>query len=261
MQKQASSRLGGRSWGEGVRAKLTFANVTATIALFVALGGVGYAAGVINGSEIRERSIPADRIGRNVLTGTEIRESSLATVRRATSAASATRATTATSAARADTAASADRAGDANTLDGIDSTGFFRGSLITGRGEIRPGVAPATIADFPGMGRLQFAVTTAGTGDCLVQGPVPTTSLTYVNTTTSPQEVYDEVTATAVPVNSFTSLGGNGQRVGMGAGKGPDGAIRMIVRNAAGKTLTLFAHWHVDLLGSCKAVAEGVVTS
>jgi hypothetical protein len=51
--------------------------VVALIALFVALGGSGYAAVKINGSQIEDRSIDGNKIKRDTVTGTEVRESKL----------------------------------------------------------------------------------------------------------------------------------------------------------------------------------------
>ncbi len=48
---------------------LSFANVVAVLALFVALGGVGYAAKKINGKSIANNSIPAKKLKKSVLTG------------------------------------------------------------------------------------------------------------------------------------------------------------------------------------------------
>lgn len=67
---------------------LSFSNVVACLALFVALGGTVYAAGKINGKQIKRGSLPANRIkpkslgGRQVkpgsLTGSQIKPNSLA---------------------------------------------------------------------------------------------------------------------------------------------------------------------------------------
>jgi hypothetical protein len=119
---------------------LSYANVMASIAVFVALGGVGYAATSINGNDINKRTVGANKlkngtltskqIKQNALTGSVIEESSLGTVPSAQTAVSATTAasaTTAGTAATAEHALSADRAteattaGDANTLDGLTS--------------------------------------------------------------------------------------------------------------------------------------------
>jgi hypothetical protein len=52
----------------------------ALLALFVALGGTGYAAAKINGRDIRNRSIPGTKLQRNTLSGAQIRESRLGKV-------------------------------------------------------------------------------------------------------------------------------------------------------------------------------------
>jgi hypothetical protein len=66
---------------------LTFSNVVACLALFVALGGSVYAAGKISGKQIKKSSlpgnrikpktVPANRIKPNVLTGKQINEKTL----------------------------------------------------------------------------------------------------------------------------------------------------------------------------------------
>ena len=53
--------------------RLTYANVTATLALFLALGGVAAAGTLINGSSIMPRSLPANRLKLHSLTAAEIR--------------------------------------------------------------------------------------------------------------------------------------------------------------------------------------------
>jgi hypothetical protein len=42
-----------------IRSHLTYANVLATLAMFVLLGGAAFAAAKISGSDIQNRSIPA----------------------------------------------------------------------------------------------------------------------------------------------------------------------------------------------------------
>ncbi len=71
---------------ERLRARLTYANVMATLAVFIALGGSSYAAVTISGSTIKKRSIAGTKLKRNTLTGAQIRESRLARVPRAKSA-------------------------------------------------------------------------------------------------------------------------------------------------------------------------------
>jgi hypothetical protein len=72
---------------------LSYANVTATLALFIALGGSSYAAleltgrdvrnNSLTGKDIRNRSLTGRDIARNSVTGRQIRESRLGTVRNA----------------------------------------------------------------------------------------------------------------------------------------------------------------------------------
>jgi hypothetical protein len=60
-----------------MRARLTYANVVSTLCLFILLGGGAYAAGTIDGADLKARSVPATKIKRDALTGAEIKESTL----------------------------------------------------------------------------------------------------------------------------------------------------------------------------------------
>ena len=62
------------------RPSLSYANVMATVAVFLALGGAGYAAVSINGKDIKNRTISAQKVRKHTLTGTEIKLSKLGTV-------------------------------------------------------------------------------------------------------------------------------------------------------------------------------------
>jgi hypothetical protein len=68
------------SW---IRQHLTYANVVATLALFIALGGSSYAVSKISGSQIKNRTIAGKKLKRDTLGGTRIKESRLGTVPRA----------------------------------------------------------------------------------------------------------------------------------------------------------------------------------
>ena len=70
-----------------LRPRLTYANVTATLALFIALGGSSYAALKISGREIEAHTITGKNIKRNSLGRRQIKESSLSAVPRAHNAA------------------------------------------------------------------------------------------------------------------------------------------------------------------------------
>jgi hypothetical protein len=69
-----------------IRQHLTYANVMATAAVFIALGGSSYAAFTVTGSDIKDRSVAGKKLKRNTLTGREVREARLAKVPRARNA-------------------------------------------------------------------------------------------------------------------------------------------------------------------------------
>jgi hypothetical protein len=107
----------------------------ALLALFVALGGTGYAVTKINGSQLVNRSVPAVKVKKDVLTGNEVRESALKAV---------------------------PLAGNADKLDGRDSTSFLRGDALRA-GSANPQLTPArTFFSWPAEG---LAVTTDGDND------------------------------------------------------------------------------------------------
>lgn len=60
-----------------VRKVLTFSNVVAFIALFIALGGSVYAAGKISGAQIKPDSLPGNRIKPKSLTGKQVKPKSI----------------------------------------------------------------------------------------------------------------------------------------------------------------------------------------
>jgi len=66
-----------------IRPRLTYANVVATLALFIALGGSSYAAITITGKNVKNSSLTWRDLQRNTLGGTRIKESRLGTVPRA----------------------------------------------------------------------------------------------------------------------------------------------------------------------------------
>lgn len=66
-----------------MRQRITYANVTATLALFVALGGGAYAATAITGHDIRAHSLTARNYRANSVTGKAVKEKTLGIVPRA----------------------------------------------------------------------------------------------------------------------------------------------------------------------------------
>lgn len=81
--------------------------VISLVALFVALGGTGYAAITITGKNVKNGSLTGKDIKNNSLTGSDVKESKLGTVPRATSATTAGSATSATNATNATNATTA----------------------------------------------------------------------------------------------------------------------------------------------------------
>jgi hypothetical protein len=100
---------------------MTFANVTSLVALFVALGGVGYAAATINGGLIKNRTISASKLKKHTLTGTEINLAKLGTVPKAT---------TARNAVNAVSAGNAVNAANATNLGGTAASAYEKKSEL-----------------------------------------------------------------------------------------------------------------------------------
>jgi len=66
-----------------LRPNLTYANVMATLAVFIALGGSSYAALKVTGKDVRNRSLTYRDLKRDTLGGSRIKESRLGAVPRA----------------------------------------------------------------------------------------------------------------------------------------------------------------------------------
>ena len=71
---------------EALRRRLTYANVMATLAVFIALGGSSYAALTVTGRDVKNGSLTFRDLRRDTLAGSRIKESRLGTVRRARNA-------------------------------------------------------------------------------------------------------------------------------------------------------------------------------
>jgi hypothetical protein len=114
----------------GIRRRATYGNVTATLALFLALGGGAYAAvalpansvgprqlrtNAVTTSKIKNSAVTGAKVRRNTLTGADIRESTLGQVPSALAANSATAATNATNATNATHATTSTTASHATT--------------------------------------------------------------------------------------------------------------------------------------------------
>jgi hypothetical protein len=93
----------------------------ALLALFVALGGVGYAASQINGKKLKNRSVAAKKLKKHTFTGTEIDKSKLGVVPKAAAAGNAANANNAGHAGSADKATNADKAKNADHATSADT--------------------------------------------------------------------------------------------------------------------------------------------
>ena len=114
--------------------KLTYANVMATIAVFIALGGSAFAA-----AQLKKNSVGAKQLKRNAvttakvkpaaITGAKIKLSSLGTV------------------------PSAAHAGDASTLQGTGPDGFMRGGgqFLSARRDLNLGESEVPLLSLPGI--------------------------------------------------------------------------------------------------------------
>ena len=154
------------------RSRLSYANVVATLALFIALGGSSYAVTQITSKDVKNRSLKGGDLRKNTLTGTEVNESKLRQVpnaRRAQSALSANNATAADIAKNATTAGTADvaaLASNANALAGQGVGAFERSSRVAfGKAPVDPASSSAeqTLLSWPELG---LALTTTDQGPC-----------------------------------------------------------------------------------------------
>jgi hypothetical protein len=71
---------------KALRRRLSYANVMATLAVFIALGGSSYAALTVTGRNVRNGSLTFRDLRRDTLGGSRIKESRLGPVRRARNA-------------------------------------------------------------------------------------------------------------------------------------------------------------------------------
>jgi hypothetical protein len=159
------------------RSRLTYSNVAATLAVFIALGGTGYAAAKITSADIKNRTIQSRDVKKNALGGGVIDESKLRAVPRARTADQATSALSAATANQATSAQSAllaDVASNANALAGQGAASFEKSSRtqfgsapgspagVSGERVVLSwpamGVELTSSSDACGANELQFAV-------------------------------------------------------------------------------------------------------
>ncbi len=179
-----------------VRPWLTYANVVATLALFVALGGSAYAVSRITSKDVKNRSLRGIDVRRNTLTGKEVRESTLGVV------------PSSLSAGNASTAAAASQAANADLLGGQGPGAFEKSSRIQfGRAPTVPAdsASERTLLEWPKLGvRL---TTVQSNGGC----PGAQIGIKFINTKASGPflRVYDPSLRGNLPPNSTFSLCGS----------------------------------------------------
>jgi hypothetical protein len=150
-----------------IRGKLTYANVIATLALFLVLtGGAAYAAShlgknSVGTKQLKKNSVTSAKIKKEAVTGAKIKLSSVGKV---------------PSASRADTA------GDAGTLQGHAASAFMQGGgqFFSARRELAIGESGVLLFNLPGIGPV-FA-------DCQMGTTYPRGGFEIVNNSGSTME-------------------------------------------------------------------------
>lgn len=120
------------------RSVFTYANVMATVAVFIALGGSSYAAVKLNGKDIKKNTVAGKALKKNTLGGREINEAKLSLPKVAS----------ASSADSALTAALANRATSSEKTDGLD------GATVKGFNTAVPPTPVATVTTIYSRGGL-----------------------------------------------------------------------------------------------------------
>jgi hypothetical protein len=170
-----------------LKARLTYANVVATLALFFALGGSAYAVATIGSRDVKDRSLRGIDVQRNTLTGTEIKEGSLGQVKRSGTALTAVNAANAVNSHFANTAGTATLATNSQALDGLGSGVFERSSRTQfGSGGANP-PTPASEGLLLEWDALGVRITAPAQGGC---SPVDRITLHAVNTNASGPDLH-----------------------------------------------------------------------
>ena len=177
-----------------LRSKFTYANVMATIAVFISLGGAGYAAirlprnsvgtrqiqnGAVTGAKLKKGAVTASAIAPGAITPTAINPATLGTVPTATNAVHAT---------TADSAAKATSASNAATLGGLPASTFAPADVV--RSAIIEG---GTVVPAESVGISQSNVTSYETGVYCVGNLTPAPRTAVVANAFGPAEIFADV--------------------------------------------------------------------
>lgn len=222
------------------RPRLSYANVTATLALFIALAGGAYAAGLgkntvksrniargaVKAQDIAKNAVRTAKIGPDAVTGDKVAEATLGTVPKA-----------------ADSVNSA----NADLLDGIDSGGFVRGS---GRYRAVAGV------DAEGGGPSTPVQTNVGTLTLECRNPASVPSdFVFTNTSGTSADVWtDKVQSVITPLTTetYATVPNQGTATISVSGPAVTGGALVRFEIQAGQQVTLIEARLAAIASACK---------
>jgi hypothetical protein len=226
-----------------IRGKFSYANVVATLALFLALSGGVYAASKINGASIKKESVPGNRLKSDDVTGEQVDESSLGRVPTANKSNTADSADSASNSAalggqgpgafqqRVNGTCGSGRSVQAVNADGYVACGGDvvqgSGTLLSNRIVFTPQANAKTLLTIPGLGRLdayclatdayvEWVNDTASSIDMWAQHLTTGPDDTWISDVKGPGETWDEA----------ESDFGGGSTLSLGVGNDP-GARRV----------------------------------
>jgi hypothetical protein len=208
--------------------RLTYANVVATLALFVALGGSAYAVTKIGSKQVKNRSLKGVDVRRNTLGGKEVNEARLGPVRRAAAASQAQQAANAINAVNAGLA---NLANNSQALGGQQPAFFEKSSRTQFARASGSPANPASEGVVLQWDALGLRATAPQQGGCSTSEQL---TLRITSTRTS-----GDVLLTTDTGNTLTISPGGGNTVACSGDAGQDGRWQGVAA-VAGEGPTLF---------------------
>jgi hypothetical protein len=154
------TRHANQNRGATMRRALSYSNVMATLAVFVALGGSSYAAITITGKHVRDNSLTGADVRNNSLKSADVRDNSLR---------------------------SADVKNGSLQAKDFAVGEIPAGSMWSYRGDVPGGPNPVTMPDIPGLGTTSATCTSAGAAQLSVKNSSAGAGFQYVVTLTTPE--------------------------------------------------------------------------
>jgi hypothetical protein len=190
-----------------VRRHLTYANVMASIAVFVAMSGGAYAlslpkksvgskqlrTGAVTNKKIKKNAVTGSKVKADALTGSDVNESKLGKVPSATTADTATTATTATNATK---------------LNNKDAAAY-PSSLVIRRKDLTP-LANGSSSGALGDGSANDGTIYCAAGEHAIGGGVRIAAAGVDQAVSSSRPVKDTSSSASVPDDGGTALGWRG---------------------------------------------------